>query len=53
MFDVDNPDNPYSETEITHHYDDHGGSVTRLAGELGIEATMKLYRVWSDFTNAT
>jgi lipopolysaccharide assembly outer membrane protein LptD (OstA) len=51
MFDVDNPDNPYTETEIPAQYDSQGGSVTRLAGELGLEVTTKLFRVWPDATN--
>ncbi len=31
-----------------HNYDDHGGSRFRFIGELGIEASTKIYNTWQD-----
>lgn len=53
LFAVDNPDDPRNQTVITADYDDEGGSLTRLAGELGVEVSTKFYRVWPDLTHET
>jgi hypothetical protein len=38
---------------IVRDYDDDGGSVTRLAGELGLEVSTKFSRLWPNLTNET
>ncbi|MFW6414548.1 MAG: LPS-assembly protein LptD, partial [Verrucomicrobiota bacterium] len=48
MFQVDDPDLVSSNAAVTS-YDSRGGSKTRLAAELGLEASTKFYRVWDDF----
>ncbi len=48
--DVSNPDN-VSGTEPVTNYDDMGGSLWRLTGELGFELTFKKYRTWFDYKN--
>jgi lipopolysaccharide assembly outer membrane protein LptD (OstA) len=53
LYDVDDPYNWRTTTPILKNYDDQGGSVTRLAGELGLEASTKFHRVWPDLTNET
>jgi len=53
LFAVDDPDDPRNETEILRNYDDEGGSLTRLAGEFGVEASTKFHRVWPNVTNET
>ncbi len=52
LFEVDNPDNANSALPIVN-YDDAGGSRTRLAGELGVEAAAKFFRVWDSFKKPT
>jgi len=53
LFDVDDPYHPRTLTPILKDYDDDGGSLTRLAGELGLEASTKFSRLWPDLTNET
>jgi hypothetical protein len=53
LYDVDDPYRPRSVTPLLRDYDDDGGSLTRLAGELGIEASTKFSRLWPDLTNET
>ncbi len=33
---------------FVRNYDDNGGSVVRLAGEIGVEANTKIYRTWTN-----
>ncbi|NLF19620.1 MAG: hypothetical protein GX595_20510 [Lentisphaerae bacterium] len=49
MYAVDNPDDPRNLTPLMATYDDDGGSLTRLAGEVGLEISTKFHRVWSDY----
>lgn len=48
LIEVDDPDNPDSLTQIVN-YDDKGGEVLRLAGEVGFEVSSKFYRTWSNY----
>ncbi|MBN2451555.1 MAG: LPS assembly protein LptD [Lentisphaeria bacterium] len=51
LYEVQDPFRPESLLAVTD-YDDDGGSATRLAGELGLQASTKLYRVWPGARNA-
>jgi lipopolysaccharide assembly outer membrane protein LptD (OstA) len=53
LYSVDDPYHWHNETPISDNYDDRGGSLTRLAGEMGLEASTKFYRVWPNLTNET
>jgi len=48
LFRADDPDRVDDTTSIVN-YDGAGGSRTRVAGELGIEASAKFFRVWDPF----
>ena len=50
LFQVDDPDKGSSTTPIKN-YDAKGGSITRLAGELGLEVSTKFYKVWDNIEN--
>ncbi|MFA6723911.1 MAG: putative LPS assembly protein LptD [Lentisphaeria bacterium] len=45
MIAADNPDAPYNQFQV-HSYDKNGGSTTRYASELGLEAKSKFYSDW-------
>lgn len=49
LYDVDDPYRPRSTTVLLRDYDDEGGSLTRLAGELGLELSTKFSRTWTDY----
>lgn len=51
MYQVDDPDINSSSATVTS-YDADGGSKTRLAAELGLEASTKFYGVWDDFKSS-
>ena len=48
--DVANPDN-VTGTEKVKNYDDLGGEIFRLTGELGLEMSFKSYRTWYGYQN--
>ncbi len=50
LFEVDDPDNPFSTLAI-QNYDDDGGDKWRWTGELGLKLSAKFYKTWSDFNN--
>lgn len=47
MAEVDDPNNDKSKLAVVN-YDDDGGSVARLASELGVEINSKFWRTWPD-----
>jgi lipopolysaccharide assembly outer membrane protein LptD (OstA) len=53
LYQVDDPYRWHTNTAILKNYDDRGGSLTRVAGELGLEASTKFHRLWPDLTNET
>lgn len=53
LYAVDDPYNWQSTTPISNDYDSRGDSLTRLAGEAGLEASTKFHRVWPTVTNET
>jgi LPS-assembly protein len=53
LYAVDDPYSWHNKTPITKNYDGDGGSLTRLAGEAGLELSTKFHRVWPDVTNET
>ncbi len=51
-FDVANPDNVTGE-EVVKNYDNDGGELWRVTGEVGLEMSLKKYRTWQDYKNDT
>ena len=49
MFKAANPEN--TAAVMLNHYDNEGGTATRLAGELGLEASAKFHNTWGDVRN--
>ncbi len=52
MLDVDDPDHPYSRTDLKH-YDAEGGDVMRTAFEFGAEWKSRIYSDWFDWNSET
>jgi lipopolysaccharide assembly outer membrane protein LptD (OstA) len=51
LYDHDNSNRASYRYSSLDEYDDLGGGTTNLAGELGLEVSTKLYRVWQDYKN--
>ncbi|MBN2640489.1 MAG: LPS-assembly protein LptD [Victivallales bacterium] len=51
LFLADDPDLPNDGVNVVN-YDDRGGAIARLAGEIGIQADTKIHRSWQNVKNS-